>query len=103
MVQSWERFALMNSVVALAIISISSLATLREVSTYTGPFQGTSSALGRDWDKEEPEHEAKGVFREFGAPLKQHFMKAALKRALQRWPSQPACSQARCAAGSRQV
>lgn len=60
-----ERFTLVISVVALAIISISSLATLREVSTYTGLFQGTSSALGRDWDKADPEHESKGVFREF--------------------------------------
>lgn len=64
-VQGWERFALMNSVVPLAIICVSSLAILREVSTYTGLFQGTSSALGRDWGKADPEHKAKGVFREF--------------------------------------
>lgn len=60
-----ERFTQVNSIVALAIISISTLATLRKVSTYTGLFQGTSSALGRDRDETDPEHESKGVFRDF--------------------------------------
>lgn len=58
------KICTMNSVVALAITSISSLATLREVSTYNGLFLGSNSALGRDWDKADPEHKAKGVFRE---------------------------------------